>query len=651
MSTATSSGETDRMPDTIFVELNPMGTGDLPPVVAPSPLPDRMGATLHQNGCTFRVWAPFADEVFVAGDFTTPKWNDGKIPLRRDTDRQDGQGRNGHWSAWVANVAPGAQYKIVIRSPRSEGPIWKIDPYARAATSSGDDGNGIVMNPADFDWQGTESFDIANWNELVVYEIHVGTFYDKPGDPVGDFGRVIARLQHLEDLGVNAIKVMPAFEFMSEVSMGYNPALLFAVEQAYSRDKPFQELVRECHKRGIAVIVDVVYNHFGPEDLGSCLWQFDGWFTKYDGEHMGGIYFYDDWRARTDWGKKNRPDYGREEVRRFIRDNVVMWLDDYRCDGLRWDSTINIRNAHGKNNDPGSDLPHGWELMRLTNDEMKRRYPRRIAIAEDLQGNDWITREAQDWGAGFGSQWDNSFCHALYDVLTPVTDESRDMNRVKDALYRRIGDDAFHRVIYSESHDEVKDGKGRLPEKIHRGHADSWESKKRSTLAAALTLTAPGIPMLFMGQEFLEWGSWSDKTPLDWSKPDRFPGVLNLYRDLIKLRRNWYDNTRGLRGQHTNVFHVNYDAKVIAWHRWSDGGPGDDVVIVANFADRAYDSYNVGFPRDGTWHLRFNGDWTGYDASFSNKGYTTTADRIPNQGMPCSGNVGLGPYSAIILSQ
>jgi 1,4-alpha-glucan branching enzyme len=644
--TTDSSGiSSGRLIDTIFMELNPMGTGDLPAVVAPSPLRDRMGATPHQGGCTFRVWAPFAQDVWVEGDFTQPQWDDGKIPLRRDSEREGG--RDGHWSAWVANVAAKAKYRIVVRSPFSNDLIRKIDPYARAATSSGDDGRAVVMDPADFDWQGAESFALANWNELVVYEMHVGTFYDKPGDPVGDFGQVIAKLEHLKELGVNAIEIMPAGEFMSEVSMGYNPALLFAVEQAYCRDKPIQELVRECHKRGIAVIMDVVYNHFGPDDLGSCLWRFDGW-SKDD---KGGIYFYDDWRSATPWGEKNRPNYGREEVRRFIGDNAMMWLDDYRCDGLRWDSTINIRNVWGRNNDPGSDLEYGWELMRLINDEMGRRYPGRIAIAEDLQGNAAITRKAADWGAGFGSQWDNSFCQALYDVLTPVADDSRDMNRIVEALYRRIGDDAFGRVIYSESHDEVKDGKGRLPEKIHWGAADSWESKKRSTLGAALALTAAGIPMLFMGQEFLEWGSWGDKTPLDWDKAQRFGGILNLYRDLIKLRRNWYDNTRGLRGQHTNVFHVNHEAKVVAYHRWSDGGPGDDVVVVANFANRAYDAYNLGFPREGTWHLRFNSDWSGYDGSFSNKGYTTTADRVANQGMPCSGNIGIGPYSAIILSQ
>jgi 1,4-alpha-glucan branching enzyme len=190
-----------------------------------------------------------------------------------------------------------------------------------------------------------------------------------------------------------------------------------------------------------------------------------------------------------------------------------------------------------------------------------------------------------------------------------------------------------------------------MPNKIWWGHADSWEARKRSTLGAGLVFTAPGIPMIFQGQEFLEWVTWTDRTPLDWSREKRFPGILALYRDLIRLRRNWFDNTRGLRGQGINVFHVNDEAKVIAYHRWSDGGPGDDVVAVANFANRPYHSYNVGFPRAGTWHLRFDSDWRGYSSDYGNVGRTTSADEGPNHGLPASGNVDLGPYSLLIYSQ
>ena len=121
-----------------------------------------------------------------------------------------------------------------------------------------------------------------------------------------------------------------------------------------------------------------------------------------------------------------------------------------------------------------------------------------------------------------------------------------------------------------ESHDDVaaslnSEERGdhyRLPEAIFRGHADSWYSRKRSTLGAILVFTAPGIPMIFQGQEFLEWGSWSDNTPLDWQKKTTFAGIWDLYQALIRLRRNWFNNTRGLQGQHVNVFHTNNTDKV-----------------------------------------------------------------------------------------
>lgn len=107
--------------------------------------------------------------------------------------------------------------------------------------------------------------------------------------------------------------------------------------------------------------------------------------------------------------------------------------------------------------------------------------------------------------------------------------------------------------------------------------------------------------MIFQGQELLEWGSWDDKTPLDWSKKNRFSGIWDLYQALIRLRRNWFNNTRGLRGQHVNVYHVNNNDKVIAFHRWENGGVGDDVIVVLNFRDRNYSSYTIGFPWGGTW--------------------------------------------------
>jgi 1,4-alpha-glucan branching enzyme len=159
--------------------------------------------------------------------------------------------------------------------------------------------------------------------------------------------------------------------------------------------------------------------------------------------------------------------------------------------------------------------------------------------------------------------------------------------------------------------------------------------------------------MIFMGQEFLEWGSWSDARQLDWSKVQRFAGIRNLYRDLIRLRRNGFGTTAGLKGHNVNVHHVNDRDKVVAFHRWDRGGPGDDVVVVANLADRSYDAYRIGLPRAGVWRVRFNGDWNGYSGAFTNhpSGDLAAGPGAARDGMPCGGDVSIGPYAAIVLSQ
>jgi hypothetical protein len=237
-------------------------------------------------------------------------------------------------------------------------------------------------------------------------------------------------------------------------------------------------------------------------------------------------------------------------------------------------------------------------------------------------------------------------------TIISSNDQERDMWAVRDALYHRYNGNAFQRVIYTESHDEVANGRQRTPEEIWTGNADSWFSRKRSTLGAALVFTAPGIPLIFQGQEFLEDGYFLDTVPLDWARQERFAGISLLYRDLIRLRRNWHDQTRGLRGQHIHVHHTNNTDKLIAFHRWELGGPGDDVIVVANFANRSYDSYALGFPRSGFWRVRFNSDWQGYSNDFNNHlGYDTVAGYGPRDEMPFHANVGIGPYSVLILSQ
>jgi len=588
-----------------------------------------MGAVPYQGGNAFRVWAPHADKVSVTGSFNN--WSKTANPMAHEG--------NGYWSCDIAEAKASDEYRYVIVSG-SRG-LSRIDPYAREVTSSV--GNSIISDPH-FDW-GEADFQAPPFNEMVIYEMHIGTFNDQPGGPPGNLNSVIEKLPYLEELGINAIEVMSAMEFAGGFSWGYNPALIFAIEIDYGGPRAFKEFVKAAHANDIALIFDVVYNHFGPSDLD--IWQFDGWSES----DKGGIYFYNDWRSQTPWGE-TRPDYGREEVRHYIHDNAIMWLEEYRVDGLRWDMTAFIRNVHGNDNDPEHDIPEGWSIMQWINDEIKSRYPDKISIAEDMKGNPFLTKKTGEGGAGFDAQWDPRFAHPIREAIISSVDKVRNMDAVRSAITHSYEEEPFNRIIYTESHDEVANGKARVPEEISPGDAATWHAKKLSTLGAALVFTSPGIPMIFQGQEFLEDDWFHDQVPIDWTKKDTYVGILQLYRDLIRLRRNRDGTTGGLAGHHTNAHHVNDKEKVIAFHRWNNGGPRDDVIVMVNMANRPLDGYKIGFPRAGKWEVRFNSDWSGYDPNFSNhRAKDVVAKRGKKDGMSFSGLIGIGPYSAIILSQ
>jgi 1,4-alpha-glucan branching enzyme len=599
--------------------------------MAPSNRP-YMGATPYNGGVTFRVWAPFASDVQVQGDFNN--WTPGSHLFSEG---------NGYWSADLTGAMVGQQYNYLITNAASGSALTHVDPYSRAFKTRG--GPSLIA-PSDTQYADT-SYTAPAWNEMVIYELHIGTFVlDKTlPQPGGTFDSAATKLDYLKDLGINAIEIMAAGEFESDTSWGYNPAYIFAIEEQYGGPDGFRAFVQEAHKRGIAVIMDVVYNHLGYP--AGDMWQFDGWSQN----GKGGIYFYNDSRSTTPWGD-TRFDYGRPEVRSYILDNARRWLQQRFADGLRWDATGWIRNVYGNNNDPSNDLPDGWSLMHVINDEIKQSQPWKISIAEDMQGNEWLTKDTGVGGAGFDAQWEAQFVHALRSAIIPGDDSARNMYAVRDAISHGYNGNAFERVIYTESHDEDANGHSRVPEEIWPGNASSYFSKKRSTLGAAMVFTAPGIPMIFQGQEFLENGYFSDTKGLDWTKQLTFSGILAMYRDLIRLRRNWFNNTAGLKGESLNVFHVNDAAKVVAFHRWDRGGPGDDVVVVINMANQSYDSYSIGLPRDGLWKVRFNSDWNGYSGDFgSHFSYDITASQPGTDGMAYSGNVGIGPYTAIIFSQ
>lgn len=584
-----------------------------------------MGSILNDGFTTFRVWAPNADKVFVIGDFND--WNEEDLELEAEED--------GYWAGTTDLAKEFQQYKFLIHN--GEQKLYKNDPYAFEVTNS--DGNSVIRN-LNFDWEG-DDFKLPSWNKLVIYELHVGTFHRKNPDQVGTFEDVIEKLPYLQKLGINCIELLPVAEFPGGISWGYNPAHPFAVEQDYGGPDGLFRLVKAAHQHGIGVIMDVVYNHFGPTDVD--LWQFDGWSDN----DKGGIYFYNDHRSETPWGS-TRPDYGRKEVRQYLRDNALMWIEKYHCDGLRMDATSYIR-YEGGGLGLDSEILEGIIMMRDINAELKEKYPHVLTIAEDLKSQSIVTNPVEDGGIGYGTQWDMNFVHPVREFITNPTDEGRDLQKIVDALTFRYEHDVYSRVIYTESHDEVANGKARVPEEIQPGDAESVFAKKRAIQGIVLTLTAPGIPMLFQGQEFIEDEYFKDSEGLDWGKYEKMKGIERMITDIIHFRTGITEGFNALGGQEIQIEHFNQETKVLSYQRKQENE--SPVLIILNFSGHDYEDYKIGVDENCNWNLRFNSVWSGYDdglSDFEVSGMQISEESIDEK--PKAGTITLPAYSVQIYT-
>jgi 1,4-alpha-glucan branching enzyme len=579
------------------------------------------------------------------------------IPMAEDS--ADGYGTD-VWSVFVPNIAAETNYRFVVTFPG--GTVDRVDPFARSiiypnwsdATQDTSDARSVTTSLA-FNWG--PPFNAPGWQELVIYELHVGTFFDPSRGGANKIDDLILQVPYLSSLGVNAVELLPFVEFSAPLSLGYDPVLPFAMERDYGTPYDFMRLVQALHQAGIAIIVDVVYNHIdvSPSDVlppyPYSLYQYDGW----SGDKCG-IFFYGDDQMNTPWGP--RPNYGRPAVSRFLSDNAMLWLATYQADGLRFDSTICIRKRQGNCNttcvgaDIGVQENFGWELLQNTNTRIDSTQPWKITIAEDLNGNSAITSPASLGGAGFDAQWDMGLQGALLNALTQPLDSGVDVSAVAAAMQNAFEGDPFKRVIYLESHDQADSE--RVPNKIDPSNPQSWFAIKKSMLGFAVTLTAPGIPMFFQGAELLDTRPWnpggSNPTMMDFSRQQQFPKLLQFYTDMVTLRKS----TPGLCGPNLNVFEANPNTKILAYHRWNQGSGIDDVIVVANFSDTTFPNYTIGFPYPGTWYLRLNSDANIYSDQNNfgaTNSYNTTAGPVPYDNMPYSGNIGIGPYTLIVFTK
>ena len=431
-----------------------------------------LGATyLGEGRCDFLVWAPDTErvELRIMG------------PTERTVEMQ--RQERGYHQVLAKGVTPGTLYYYGL-----DGKTEKPDP-ASHSQPEGVHGPSEVVDLS-FDWTD------AGWNGLdlddyLIYEIHVGTYTDK-----GTLEAVIPHLDALRELGISAIELMPIAQFPGERNWGYDGAYPFAVQNSYGGPAGLKTLVDACHARGLSVVLDVVYNHLGPE--GNYLALFGPYFTE---------------QYRTPWGLAINFDGPKsDEVRRFFIENALYWTKDYHIDALRLDAIHAIVDPSAR--------PFLEELGMAVHRQAKELKRKVHIIAESDRNDSRIIRSRETGGYGLDGQWSDDFHHALHTLLTPERNGYyRDFGKVEHlakayregfvysgqySVYRkrRHGNSSSDLppgrfVVFAQNHDQV--GNRMLGERLSQ--LVSFEALK---LAAGAVLLSPFVPLIFMGEEYGE---------------------------------------------------------------------------------------------------------------------------------------------------
>jgi 1,4-alpha-glucan branching enzyme len=458
---------------------------------------------------------------------------------------------------------------------------------------------------------------------------------------------VIGKIPYLVSLGINVLQPLPVDEVEVNPNMGYSGADYFSPDFPYVVTDPnalasylatlngllqakgqpaialhdissghaqLQAMVDLCHVYGIAVAFDVVYNHAGGFTVNGalddqCLYYFDRMPDV--GNNNDSLYFTDQDRgtgglAFALWNN---------DVSQFLIDNASYYLNEFHADGFRYDE-ISILLSTNKDS--------GWAFCCDLTDTLRYIKPKLLQNAEywPFEFNDYpkpwtsIVAPVAEGGAGFDVVQHDALRGAVRDVLQSAAAGQQatvSMDSLAAALYPPGFSNGWQAVTCVENHDVVYAGRSpRIATLSDSSNHRSWYARSRSRFATGILLTAPGIPQLFMGQEFLEDQQW-DTPPnppylIGWAGLENGtdPAMVNHLRftqDLIRLR--W--NHPALRGNHLNVFHVSDANRVIAFQRWLEGS-GQDVIVVATLAEDTLNDYAVGFPCGGQWNEVFNSD-------------------------------------------
>ncbi|MDQ1090310.1 malto-oligosyltrehalose trehalohydrolase [Siphonobacter sp. SORGH_AS_1065] len=432
----------------------------------------KVGSHYQGNGsCTFTVWAPEKEQMML--ELVHPK--EEILPMTKS--------RSGYFELTLSEIEPGARYFF-----RPENKHHYPDP-ASQFQPEGVHGPSEVINHRTYQWQ-DQTWKGVPFPEVILYELHVGTF-----TPEGTFEAIIPRLKELKAFGVNAIEIMPIAQFPGGRNWGYDGVFLYAVQNTYGGPEGFKKLVDACHAEGIAVYLDVVYNHVGPE--GNYLEEFGPYHTD---------------KYCTPWGgAMNLDGAWSDAVKEFFILNALYWIEEFHVDGLRFDAIHTIFDQSAVN---------FWQLLHEKVHELELRLGRLVVLIAESDLNDPKVLKSVDTGGwGFTAQWFDDFHHSLYSII----DEKEGLKRYPDfgrmdqlakaytdgfvhsgefnkVRKRRFGASSVslpgHQFIaFIDNHDQA--GNRLLGERL-----SMLLSADRLKVAAAAMMLSPCVPMLFMGEEY-----------------------------------------------------------------------------------------------------------------------------------------------------
>ena len=553
-----------------------------------------LGSFLDGNQCTFRVWAPHAQAVFVSGDFC------GWEPTVHELTRINNEGI---FEGTVSNVRPYDSYKYVIKA--SDGRmLWKADPYARHAQTRPESASKVYEDQnylwKDETWLKQRS--IPFQQPMNIYEVHLGSWkHGENGEFLSYRQLADTLIPYVKQMHYTHIELLPITEFPYDPSWGYQVTGYFAVTSRFGTPDDFKYLIDKAHQNGIGVILDWVPGHFTKDEYG--LYEFDGECC----------YEYSDERKKEhkSWGTRVF-DYGRGEVCSFLFSSACYWIEQFHLDGLRVDAVSSMlfldydRPQHlaAKNIYGGNENLEVLDFFKTLNYYVQENYPGVMMIAEESTAYPKITAPIQDGGLGFHFKWNMGWMNDSLDYIeeNPIYRQWSHNKLTFSMCYAFV-----ENFILSISHDEVVHLKKSLLDKFPVGYDDKFSNYKTFL---GYMFAHPGKKLTFMGTEIPQFIEWDENKELDWMLLD-FPSHYNAHRFAQELNQ-YYRKTPALWQQDGGwegfEWHVVDDAShnVFAFSR--KAADGQEVLVISNFSGENWEQYSIGFHDERSYKMALNSD-------------------------------------------